>query len=102
MENFDTVKKFGGNQIGICYDVGNLSKIRNIYKDIINYKKKIIHFHFKSYKIKKRSNFSDGNINFCKLIGLLKKINYNFKITFEGLKGIKNNIINKKYLESII
>ena len=102
MENFDIVKKFGGNQIGICYDVGNLSKIRNIYKDIINYKKKIIHFHFKSYKIKKRSNFSDGNINFCKLIGLLKKINYNFKITFEGLKGIKNNIINKKYLESII
>ena len=64
--------------------------------------KKIIHFHFKDYKKKYRSNFPEGSINFNKLIGTLKYIKYKNRITFEGLNGIKNNLINKKYLEKII
>jgi L-ribulose-5-phosphate 3-epimerase len=100
--HFDEIIKFNNDKIGICYDVGNLRKTRNIYNDIEKYHKKIYHFHFKDYKIKNRSNFSNGSINFCKLIGILKKVKYNYKITFEGLSGIKNNIINKNYLESII
>lgn len=101
-DNFDVVLKSKSENIGICYDIGNLSKTRDIYDDVYRFKKKIIHFHFKDFKKKYRSNFERGNINFCKLIGIIKKINYKGRITFEGLSGIKNNIINKKYLERIL
>ncbi len=99
--NLDRIFKIKSSKIGICYDIGNLNKKSNIYEDIKKYKNKIIHFHFKDYKNKYRSNFPDGNINFNKLIGVLKYIKYKNRITFEGLNGIKNNLINKKYLEQI-
>lgn len=100
--NFNKILKIKSNKIGICYDIGNLNKTHDIYEDIKKYKKKIIHFHFKDYKKKYRSNFPEGSINFNKLIGTLKYIKYKNRITFEGLNGIKNNLINKKYLEKII
>lgn len=100
--NFDKILKVKSSNIGICYDIGNLNKTNNIYEDIIRFKNKIIHFHFKDYKNKYRSNFPEGSINFNKLIGILKYIKYNNRITFEGLNGINNNLINKKYLEAIV
>ena len=39
-DNFDVVLKSKSENIGICYDIGNLNKTRDIYEDVYRFKKK--------------------------------------------------------------
>lgn len=84
--------------IGYVYDTGNRFEVEDPFLEITALKEYIFHVHLKDIKDKQNVIIGNGNINFKKIISILKSIKYNGKYNFETNRGIdpfntmKNNI----------
>lgn len=75
--------------LSLVFDTGNHFKNnKNFYKEIKDLKKYIKMFHFKSRNLKNKNiKFSNGLVNFDKVVKILKEINFEGNITFESSRG---------------
>ena len=89
-ELYFKIKKIGNlKNFNIVIDTGNRINIkRNLYNDILSFKKEIKHIHIKD-KNKNSENviLGNGKVNFLKFFKLLKKINYSGNLTVECTRG---------------
>ena len=101
------IKSINRNNVSIVYDTGNRLKKKNLqYKEIIELKKHICHFHLKDKNWKGQNVvMGNGAVNFKHIFKAIKKNKYKGKYAFETNRGsdpIKTMCDNKNYIQKII
>jgi len=93
-ELINIVSKFNSSQVGICLDTGHINIKGNPIEAIKKFGHKLIHLHIQDNLGQNDDHFlpGRGNINWEKLINLLKQIKYEGIFMFETLRREGENL----------